>query len=69
MGERCQTAVGPTDREQIWHTYAFSSWKGHELKKINPSIPEEHGGGGESEDLQLINLGKLPNYWTYGDQI
>ena len=67
MGERCQTAVGPTDREQIWHTYAYSSWKGHALN-INPSIPEEHGGG-ESEDLQLINLGKLPNHWTDGDQI
>ena len=33
-----------TDREQIWLTYAYSSGKGHELK-INPSIPEGHGGG------------------------
>ena len=32
-----------TDREQLWHTYAYSSGNGHELK-INPLIPEGHGG-------------------------
>ena len=30
-----------TDRDQIWHTYAYSSGNGHELK-INPSIPNGH---------------------------
>ena len=43
------------DRDQIWHTYAYLSGNGHELK-INPLIPEGHGGLGGH---QLINLGKL----------
>ena len=30
-----------TDREQRWHTYAYSSGTGHELN-INPLIPEGH---------------------------
>ena len=33
-----------TDRKQIWDTYAYSSGNGHELNKINPLIPEWHGG-------------------------
>ena len=32
------------DQDQIWHTYAYSSGNGHELKKYNPLIPEWHGG-------------------------
>ena len=32
-----------TDRHQSWHTYAYSSGNGHELK-INSSIPDGHGG-------------------------
>ena len=32
-----------TDRDQIWHTYAYSFGNGHELNKNNPLIPEGHG--------------------------
>ena len=55
------------DRDQIWHTYAYSSGNGHELK-INPLIPEGHGGGGLGGH-QFINLGKLPNHCDDRDQI
>ena len=54
-----------TDRSHVWHTYAYLSGNGHELK-IKPLIPEGHGGLGGH---QLINLGKLPNHWTDRDQI
>ena len=55
-----------TDRDQIWHTYAYFSGNGHELN-INQLITEGYGGllGGH----RLINLGKLPNHWTDRDQI
>ena len=36
-----------TDRDQICHTYAYSSGNGHELKS-NPSIPDRHGVRGSS---------------------
>ena len=52
-----------TDRDQIWHTYAYSSGNGHELN-INRLIPEGHGGLGGH---QLINLGKPPNHCTDRD--
>ena len=32
-----------TDRDQIWHTYAYSSGNEHELI-INSSIPDGHVG-------------------------
>ena len=54
-----------TDRSHVWHTYAYLSGNGHELK-IKPLIPEGHGG---LWGHQLINLGKLPNHWTDRDQI
>ena len=53
-----------TDRDQIWHTYAYSSGNGHELKKT--LIPEGHGGLGGH---QFINLVKLPNHGNDRDQI
>ena len=56
------------DRDQIWHTYAYSSGNGHELKQMNPSITDGHGGG-VNRGHQFINLGKLPNHWTDRDQI
>ena len=34
-----------TDRDQISHTYAYSSGNGHGLT-INLYVPEGHGGGG-----------------------
>ena len=52
-----------TDRHYIWHTYAYSSGNGHELKKNNPLIPEGHGGLGGH---QFINMGKLPKFQTTG---
>ena len=49
LGGHTYTNVGKmpdswTDRDQIWHTYAYSTGNGHELTKNNPLIPEEHGG-------------------------
>ena len=61
---RKMTNSSCTDREQIWHTYAYSSGNGHELN-INPLIPEGHGGCGH----QFIHLGKLPKHWNDRDQI
>ena len=55
-----------SDRDQIWHTYAYINLgNGHEVK-INPLIPEGHGGLG---GYKFINLGKLPNQWTNRDEI
>ena len=36
---------GWTDRDQIWHPYAYSSGNGHALTN-NRLIPEGHGGLG-----------------------
>ena len=48
-----------TDREQSWHTYAYSSGNGYGLN-MNPLIP----GGMVLGGHQFINMGKLPNHWT-----
>ena len=32
-----------TDRDQIWHTYAYSSGNGHELNNYYPLLTEGHG--------------------------
>ena len=56
-----------TDRDQNWHTHAYSSGNGHELIQINPLIPEGHGEGLGGH--QFIYLGKLPNHWTDRDNI
>ena len=46
-----------TDRDQIWHTYAYSSGNGHE-QKIKPLIPEVHGWGGGFRGSSIHKSGK-----------
>ena len=43
-----------TDRDQIWHTYAYYSGKVHELKKSKPLIPEGHGGLGGHQFIHIV---------------
>ena len=58
MWESCQTA-GPIGAK-------FGTRMHGQEQNINPLIPEGHGGLGGH---QFINLGKLPNHWTYRAQI
>ena len=55
---------GSTDWHQIWYKSAESSWNGHRLNTIRPSIPQGVLGG-----HQFKRLGKLSNNWTDWHQI
>ena len=60
---------GCTDWHQMWYTSADSSWNGHRLNTMHPTIPQWHWGGRGLGSHKFKCLGKLSNGWTDWHQI